>query len=166
MACIQQLMAALSNRGVNMLNKWEKQGYQFTDNKELMNIDIIHQFLSNESTWALGIPKSIVQKSIENSVCFAILYQDQLIAFARVITDKATFAHLVDVFVLARHRGKGLGRWLMEEILKSPDLKQLRRFTLTTSTANGLYKKLGFEAVEGSKKFMQILNSDIYSTEP
>lgn len=147
-----------------MQNKWEEQGYRFTDNKRFMNIDIIHQFLSTESTWALGISKSIVQKSIENSVCFAIIYQDQLVSFARVITDKATFAHLVDVFVVSEHRGIGLGRWFMEEILKYPDLQGLRRFTLTTSTANGLYQKLGFEPVEGSKKFMQILNSTIYSS--
>ncbi|NNM59779.1 MAG: GNAT family N-acetyltransferase [Legionellales bacterium] len=128
-----------------------------------MDLDIIHQFLSTESTWAIGISKETVQKSIQNSVCFAILYEEKLVAFARVITDKATFANLVDVFVVPVHRGKGLGRWLTQEILIYPEFQGLRRFTLATTTANGLYAKFGFEPVEGSKMFMQIYKPTIYS---
>lgn len=138
------------------------EGYRFTEDKLLMDVDIIYGFLTEESTWARGISKEMVMKSMQNSLCFAILYHDALVAFARVITDKATFANLVDVFVLKDHRGKGLGAWLTKEILAHPELQGLRRFTLATSTANGLYEKFGFEPVEGSSLFMQIYEPDIY----
>ena len=136
--------------------------YLYTENKTLMDIDIIHNFLSKESTWARNIPRNTVEISIQNSMCFAILHERKLVAFARVITDKATFANLVDVFVLKEYRGKGLAAWLTDKILKHEQLSKLRRFTLATTTANGLYLKFGFEQVEGSNVFMQINRPNIY----
>lgn len=138
-------------------------GYVFTENKILMDIDIIHSFLANESTWAREIPKDVVQKSIENSMCFAILYHEKLVAFARVITDKATFANLVDVFVLLEHRGKGLSKWLTNEIISHPELQGLRRFTLATATANGLYEKFGFTPPVNPSTLMEIYKPGIYA---
>lgn len=138
-------------------------GYCFTEDKALMDIDIIHQFLSKESSWAQEIPRRVVQKSVENSMCFAILHNNKLVAFARVVTDKATFANLVDVFVLPDHRGKGLARWLTQEILAHAELQGLRRFTLTTSTASGLYEKFGFKPLTTPKVFMEIYVPDIYA---
>ncbi len=139
------------------------QGYCFIQDKTQMDVAIIHNFLSTQSTWAINIPLNIVEKSIQNSMCFAILHRDELVAFARVITDMATFANLVDVFVLNKYRGIGLSAWLTEEILKHPELQKIRRFTLTTSTANKLYAKFGFQPVEGSKIFMQLYQPDVYT---
>lgn len=137
-------------------------GYSITQDKSYMNIDIIYNYLSKFSTWAIDIPKDTVKKSIENSMCFAILHNDSLVAFARVITDKATFANLVDVFVLPEHRGKGLSGWLTQEIISNPDLTGLRRFTLATTTAKGLYEKFGFKSLSKPESFMEIYIPNIY----
>lgn len=140
-----------------------KEGYSFTQDKRKMNIDIIHKFLSQDSTWALGISREIVEKSMGNSLCFAILFYGSLVAFARVITDKSTFANLVDVFVLPGHRGKGLSLWLNQEILLHPDLQRLRRFILVTSTAKPLYAKFGFKGLLKPETFMEKYVPDVYS---
>lgn len=138
------------------------EGYSFTQDKSCMDINIIHDFLSKYSTWAIDVPKDTVQKSMENSMCFAILYKGTLVSFAKVITDKATFANLVDVFVLPAHRGKGLSSWLTQEIISHPDLTGLRRFTLATTTAKWLYEKFGFKSLSKPETFMEIYVPNIY----
>lgn len=137
-------------------------GYSLTRDIAQMDMNTIYHFLSKDSAWALNIPHETVKKSMENSLCFAVLHKNHLVAFARVITDKATFAHLVDVFVLPEFRGKGLSKWLMQDIVSHPDLIFLRRFTLTTATAKDLYKKFGFDAVSKPETYMEKLNEDIY----
>ncbi len=139
-----------------------KQGYSFTTDKSKMNVEIIHQFLCEQSYWAKGIPKTIVETSITHSLCHGILYENNLVAFARVITDQATFAILVDVFVLKSHRGKGLSKWLMEEVLLNPNLKTIRKFLLNTDTAQGLYAKFGFKSPARPETFMEISNPNRY----
>ena len=111
---------------------------------EEQDVVLIHRFLSQHSAWAAGIPLEIVSKSIANSLCFGGFLGSSQIAFARVVSDYSTFAYLVDVFVLQEHRGQGYGTVLVAAVMEHPELQGLRRFTLATSTAHGLYAKFGF----------------------
>ena len=108
-----------------------KDDYKITTDNSKMDVDLIHQYLSEQSYWAMGIPKEIVERSIINSLCFGIFYNEKQIGFARVITDKATFAYLADVFILSSHRGKGLSKWLLQVIHAHADLQTLRRMRAT-----------------------------------
>lgn len=127
-----------------------------------LNISLIHTFLSESSPWATGIPLETVQRSIAHSLCFGGYLDGQQIAFARVVTDKATFAYLMDVFVLPAFRGRGYSRQLMEAIQQHPDLQQIRRFILVSSTARGLYEKFGFKPPEKPETFMEINRPGMY----
>lgn len=120
-----------------------------------MNIDWVHQVLSKQTYWAKGIPKEIVQRSMQNSLCFGVFKADQAIGFARVITDKATFANLVDVFIVPEQRGYGYSKQLLRFIMAHPDLQGLRRFTLATSDAHGLYTQFGFTPLTKPESLME-----------
>lgn len=111
-----------------------------------LDITLIHLFLSKHTTWAKGIPLHIVEKSIHHSLCFGGFVGRSQVAFARVISDYATFANLVDVFVLPEFRGRGYGKALMSAVFAHQELQALRRFTLATADAHGLYAQLGFTA--------------------
>jgi len=137
--------------------------YEFSTDIGRLDIPLIHQFLSEYSTWARGIPRGLVEKSIENSLCFGLYDAGNQIGFARVVTDKATFAHLVDVFIVPEERGKGLSRRLVEYVLAHPDLQGLRRFTLTSSTAPWLYEKLGWTALHSPHIFMERYDPHVYT---
>jgi len=117
---------------------------QITTDKSALDVVLIHRFLSETSTWAQGIPLATVQRSIEHSLCFGGFLGNTQIAFARVISDHATFANLVDVFVLPEHRGQGHSKAMMQAVMDHPDLQGLRRFTLSTGDAHGLYAQFGF----------------------
>lgn len=132
--------------------------------KLALQVETIHDFLCNQSTWARGIPLATVERSIENSLCFGGYLEGRQIAFARVISDFATFANLVDVFVLPEFRGKGYSRRLLEVIFKHPDLQGLRRFTLATSSAHGLYAKFGFQSLAHPDSFMEKYDRTIYES--
>jgi GNAT superfamily N-acetyltransferase len=132
---------------------------------EDQDIGLIHRFLSEESTWAMDIPFETVRLSIEHSLNFGGFLGPSQVAFARVISDYATFAYLVDVFVLKEHRGKGYSAALMSAILAHPDLQGLRRFFLATSTAHGLYAKFGFTAPAKPQSLMERLVLDAYRRE-
>ena len=127
-----------------------------------MDLVMIHRFLSEESQWAKGIPISIVEKSLKNSLCFGGFIDNYQIAFARVISDFSTFANLVDVFVLPKHRGKGYGKKLIKSVIAHPELQGLRRFTLATADAHELYRQYGFTSLSKPKIFMQRYTPDIY----
>ena len=133
-------------------------------NKELLNIDVIHQYLSTESYWAFGIAKKTVEKAIENSICFGVYKNNIQIGFARMITDKATFAYLADVFIIKEEQGKGLGKLLMQTIHKHPDLQGLRRLLLTTRDAHTLYEEFGWQRINDDLKgrLMTINKPNIY----
>ena len=127
-----------------------------------MDLDLVHGFLT-ESYWSPGIPKEVVQKAIENSICFgAFDGQENQIGFARAVTDKATFAYLADVFVLEAHRGKGVSKLLLDAYTKHPDLQGIRRHMLATSDAHKLYEKYGFTPIDQPEIFMQKHNPDVY----
>jgi GNAT superfamily N-acetyltransferase len=124
---------------------------------EDQDIELIHRFLSEESTWAAGIPFETVRTGIENSLNFGGFVGGSQVAYARVVTDYATFAYLVDVFVLKEHRGKGYSAKLMAAIMEHPQLQGLRRFMLATSTAHGLYAKFGFKSPSKPQTLMERL---------
>jgi GNAT superfamily N-acetyltransferase len=138
--------------------KWQKETYRVTDDREVLDIDKIHAFLSR-SYWALGVSRHTVQASIANSLCFGLFDGDHQVGFARAITDRATFAYLADVFVIDSHRGRGLGTWLVECLLTHPDLQGLRRRMLATRDAQGLYRKFGFTALSTPERFMELLEA-------
>ncbi|MEP7317455.1 MAG: GNAT family N-acetyltransferase [Panacibacter sp.] len=141
-----------------------KDDYLILTDAAKLNIDVIYQYLTEESYWAKGIPRSTVERSIENSICFGVYCNNEQIGFARVISDKATFAYLGDVFILPAHRGKGLSKWLMKTIHAHPELQNLRRWWLGTKDAHGLYEQFGWTRItdDVSKRFMQKHNPDVY----
>jgi N-acetylglutamate synthase-like GNAT family acetyltransferase len=132
-----------------------------TDRSEL-DVPMIYRFLSEQSSWAVGISRSVVDRAIENSMCFGGYVDGRQVAFARVVTDFATFGNLADVFVLPDYRGRGYAADLLTFILAHPSLKGLRRFTLATSTAAGLFQKFGFSAPERPETLMERYYPNIY----
>lgn len=132
-----------------------------TDRTEL-DVPMIYRFLSEQSTWAVGISRTVVDRAIENSMCFGGYIDGRQVAFARVVTDYATFGNLVDMFVLPEYRGRGYATALLETILAHPSLKGLRRFTLATSSAGGLYEKFGFTTPQRPETLMERYFPNIY----
>jgi GNAT superfamily N-acetyltransferase len=121
----------------------------------------VHAYLTR-SYWAAGISLDLVKRSIAGSLCFGIFFDHEQVAFARVITDRATFAYLADVYVLEAHRGQHLSRWLMDSIVAHPDLSGLRRFMLVTRDAHGLYARYGFVPVAKPEAIMEIVRPNLY----
>ena len=142
--------------------KWAAGDYVVTDCRNDLDIEMIFDFLGGISYWATGISKEVVTKSIEHSVCFGVFEGEQQVGFGRVVTDRATFAYLADVFILESHRGRGLGKWLVECILAHPELQDLRRWLLATADAHQLYAQYGFASLSSPERFMEKSNPDIY----
>ena len=128
--------------------------YTISDDKILLQIEVIHNYLKG-AYWCEDIPKEIVERSIEGSICFGIYKNSIQIGFARVISDKATFAYLADVFILEKHRGQGLSKQLMKFILTHSDLQEIRGWMLGTKDAHGLYEQFGFTPLPEPKRFMR-----------
>jgi GNAT superfamily N-acetyltransferase len=126
-----------------------------------IDIEAVHAYLSR-SYWAEGIPIETVAKFIRESLCFGLFDSSAQVGFARVITDKATFAYLCDVYVIEPYQGQGLGVWLMETVCSHPDLQGLRRFVLVTRDAHRLYEKFGFTPLANAARYMEIVRLDIY----
>jgi len=135
--------------------------YSITTDPQRLDIDAIHAFLSR-SFWAEGIPKETVATAIGNSLCFGLFDGEAQVGFARVVTDRATFAYLCDVYVLETHRGRGLGKWLIETVMAHPDLQGLRRFQLVTRDAHGLYSRHGFKTPINPERQMEIFRHGMY----
>jgi len=142
----------------------KKDQYLVSTDLSLLNIDVIHNYLSKESYWAKNIPREIVERSISNSLCFGLYEKGKQVGFARLVTDKATFAYLADVFILEEYRGKGLAKWLMEAIQAHPELQALRRWMLGTRDAHSLYEQFGWTVLDEDtrKRFMQRHFKDVY----
>jgi GNAT superfamily N-acetyltransferase len=139
----------------------KKGKYSISTNPKRLDLDAIHGFLSR-SFWAEGIPKKLVATSIRNSLCFGLFHDREQVGFARVVTDRATFAYLCDVYILESNRGKGLSKWLVEAVMAHPDLQGLRRFQLVTRDAHGLYKRFGFQAPKHADRHMEIFRPRMY----
>ncbi|MCO5935045.1 GNAT family N-acetyltransferase [Mucilaginibacter sp. RB4R14] len=134
-----------------------KKGYQISTDKTLLDFDAIFNYLEGQSYWAKGMPPEKFKKAITHSLCFGIYRNGIQAGFARVVTDMATFGYLCDVFVLPAYQGVGLSKWLMQTIMAHPDLQGLRRWSLATLDAHGLYKQFGFTPITNTERWMQIL---------
>ena len=141
--------------------EWTKEDFTITTDRQKIDLNYVHWFLS-QSYWAESIPKETVEKSIQGALCFSVLYLNHQVGFARVITDRATFAYLADVFIDENFRGRGLSKWLMEVIVNHPELQGLRRLLLATRDAHGLYSQFGFTALTHTDRWMQIHKPDVY----
>lgn len=137
-------------------------GFIFSDDINLVDVKAVHHYLSTQSYWAKGIPIETVQKSIANSLCFGVYKDGKQAGFARWVTDSATFAYLCDVYIENEFRGLGLSKKLMSLMLFHPDLQGLRRYSLATLDAHGLYAQFGFKPISTPENLMEIRINDIY----
>jgi predicted N-acetyltransferase YhbS len=119
-----------------------------------VDVEVVHRYLSEESYWAKGITRELVERSIANSLPFSAFDGDAQVGFARVITDYATYAYLADVFVLPSHRGRGIAKLLMKAIVEHPKLQGLRRWSLVTRDAHRLYAQFGFTPLDAPERHM------------
>lgn len=143
--------------------RWSFDGYVVDTDRRRLDVDAVHACLAR-SYWAAGIPREIVVRSLAGSLCFG-LYDagGAQVGLARVITDRATFAYLCDVYVLEAHRGRGLSKFLMRCVAEHPDLQDLRRFMLATADAHGLYAQFGFTAPARPERLMEKLDAEVYA---
>lgn len=133
--------------------------FYISTDKEKLDIKLIHDFLNNDSYWAKGRSEETIQKSIDNSLCFGVYKGSQQIGFARVVTDYAVLAWILDVFILKEFRKQALGVKLLESIMNHCDLQKLQRWGLATNDAHGLYKKFGFELIKRPEIFMELVST-------
>jgi GNAT superfamily N-acetyltransferase len=143
------------------VTEWRRDGLTISTDRSKLDRKAIHEFLT-ASYWATGIPREVVDRSIDGALCFGVFEDGRQVGFARVITDSATFAYLADVYVLESHRGRGLAAWLMECILAHPDLQGLRRWMLLTRDAHPLYRKSGFRELAHPERVMEMTFPGIY----
>jgi len=148
--------------------EWTRDRFVITDDTARVDRDVVHRFLRDDSYWSRDVPRDVVDRSIDNSLCFSLFDGDDQIGFARLITDRSTFSFLADVFVLPSHRGQGLAKWLCESVLEHPDLRGQRRILLGTDDAHALYAQLGFTPLEATERFMDIFRPapEIYRAGP
>ena len=144
------------------MNKQMTDEYFISTDKSLLDLTMVHQYLSAHSYWAKNIPLSVLKTSIENSICFGVYHHQQQVGFARVVTDKATFAYLADVFILEGYKGRGLSKLLMGVIMSYPELQGLRRWMLGTKDAHGLYAQFGWQPLASPERFMELHNPIVY----
>jgi len=138
-----------------MAESWERDGYVISTDRSRLNIDLIHDFLSKTSYWAIDRARDVVQRSIDNSFSFGVYKGTDQVGFARVVTDYATFAWIADVFVLPEHRGHGLSKWLMDVMLSHAQLQGFRRWVLATKDAHALYERYGFIPLHRPERWME-----------
>lgn len=136
--------------------------YEISTDPSRFDVTAIHAFLT-QSYWSPGVPRGTIERAIANSLCFGAFWQGQQVGFARMVTDKATFAYLCDVYVLEEHRGRGLAQELMSHIVRHPDLQGLRRMMLATRDAHGLYAKYGFTPLAAPDVMMEVHRPNVYS---
>ena len=139
--------------------------YEISIDRSRLDVKAIHAFLT-QSYWSPGIPLATVSRAVDNSVCVGAYLGAEQVGFARVVTDKATFAYLADVYVLEPHRGNGLSRLMMEAVTQHPELQGLRRWLLITRDAQGLYAKFGFTPLSAPERFMELRKQNAYVLQP
>lgn len=144
-----------------MFETFQRGEYSISTDPTRLDVEAIHSYLAR-AYWCEGIPRRTLERAIANSLCFGLFQGKDQVGLARFITDSATYAYLCDVYVLEDHRGKGLGKWLMECVLAHPACPGLRRFSLATRDAHGLYRQFGFRELSKPESMMEILRPDIY----
>lgn len=139
---------------------------EISTDPDRLDIDLIHQFLAHDSYWAEGIPHDVVARALAHSLCFGAYLHGEQVGLARVITDRATFAYVTDVFVLASFRGQGVGKALVQAVTDHPDLQGLRMMLLFTRDAHGLYAQYGFNVFPHPDRIMIRRGIDGYEPQP
>lgn len=142
------------------MTEWHRNEYSISTDRADLDVPLIHDFLSNSTYWATGRKIEVVQRSIENSLCFGVFKHGddghkRQVGFARVVTDYATFAWVADVFILEAERGQGLGKWLTDVIVSHPDLQGFRRWVLATKDAHEVYRRVGFRELHRPERWME-----------
>ena len=143
--------------------EYRKGKFTVSTDRELIDLDVVHRFLT-DCYWAKGVPRDIVARSIQNSLCFGVYSEGKQVGFARVISDYATYAYVGDVFLLEPFRGRGLAKWMMECVVQHPRLQGLRRWSLVTSDAHALYSQVGFTPLKKPQNYMEIHRPDVYAS--
>lgn len=138
-----------------MTDIWHRGDYTISTDRSRLNLDVIHDYVSNHSYWGKGRAREVIQRSIDNSLPFGIYKGDEQVGFARIVTDYATFAWVADVFVLPEHRGQSLSKWLMEIIIAHPQLQGFFRWVLSTRDAHGLYERFGFMPLKRPERWLE-----------
>ncbi|HEY7784524.1 MAG TPA: GNAT family N-acetyltransferase [Pyrinomonadaceae bacterium] len=141
-----------------MNQEWKKDEFTISTDPQRLDLEVIHEYLVTHSYWAQGRSFETVERSISNSLNFGLYKGDEQVGFARVVTDRATFAWLGDVFILPDYRGKGLSKWLMEVIVTHPELQGLKRWILATRDAHELYRRFGFKELAQPDRWMERFN--------
>jgi len=145
-----------------MAIEWSRDGYEVSDDQRRLDLGAVHRFISKQSYWAEGISQALLARAVAHSLCFGLYRGAEQAGFARVVTDRATYGYLCDVYVEPAHRGKGLGKWLVDCVLKHPDLQGLRRIALMTRDAHDLYRPFGFRAMPEATRYLEIHRPDVY----
>lgn len=138
------------------------ENFVISTEKARLDIEMIHRFLSYDSYWAQGRTLEQTRTAIENSICFGVYLEERQVGFAHVVTDRATFAYIGDVFILDEFRGRGLSKTLMRTMLQHPELQGLRRWVLATKDAHGLYEQFGFSELRFPERWMELPAKDAY----
>jgi len=146
------------------MTEWSEGEYRLTTDRSRVDVDAVHATL-RDSYWARGIPREVVERSIDHSLNFSLWHEPSArqVGFARVITDYATFAYVGDVYVLEPHRGRGLSKWMMRVIVEHPGLQGFRRWALLTRDAHGLYRQVGFTELASPDRWMERWLPDAYA---
>jgi GNAT superfamily N-acetyltransferase len=137
------------------MEEWRRGEFVISTDITRLDLPVIHEYLSTVSYWAMGRPREVVERSIENSLVFGVYQGTRQAGFARVVTDYATFGWIADVFILPEFRGQGLGKWMMSVIVEHPRLQGFRRWVLATKDAHGLYAQVGFKPLHAPERFME-----------
>jgi len=136
--------------------------YTVSTDPARLDLAAVHRYLA-ASYWSPGLPMDVLARAVAGSLCFGLYRGAEQVGFARVITDRATFAYLCDVYVLDAHRGRGLGRWLLEAVVGHPALQGLRRFVLVTRDAHRLYQRFGFRPLARPEGYLEVHRPDVYA---
>jgi GNAT superfamily N-acetyltransferase len=142
--------------------EWRRGEFEISTDPARVDMAAVHEFLSTRAYWSIGVPEDVLRRAIEGSLVFGIYRGREQVGFARVVTDRATFAWIGDVFVLESFRGQGLAKWLMACIVGHPELQGLRRWLLATRDAHGLYAQFGFKPLENPTRLMERRDPDVY----
>lgn len=141
--------------------EWTRGSLLVSTDRSRIDLDMVHGFL-RDSYWAAGMPRELLRRAIEHSLAFGVYDGAKQVGFGRVITDCATYAYLSDVFIVEAYRGRGLSKWMMECILAHPDLQGLRRFSLFTRDASGLYEQYGFGPARSPSVYLERYAPNVY----
>ena len=145
--------------------EWRRGEWVISDDPARLDLAAVHAFIAG-SYWAANIPRSTFERAVRHSLCFGLYRGAPQAGFARVVTDRATFGYLCDVFVDPAHRGAGLGKWLVACVLEHPDLQGLRRLSLMTRDAHALYQPLGFRPMREPGRYLEIHRPNAYAPGP